>query len=463
MIAPMRLAALAVLLAACGGPRTGPAKVEVATAPPDAAPALVEPEAPVSESPVDWSAVTFATDDDARAVWRALELTGDNYYLRLEDIPRQAREPLAMALLREGNFVCAATPIQISCTQTALEFLEVPPEATIDDPCLRRRLALWAVDNLDDDTLLHELIADVVALAALPPPESELNRAVLYRVSDEPTKLQMIQAAVDAGNRAIAEESLGGLSVAGLEAAIAMHLDAAVDSLDGSYSAALGRAILDPLLRRDTRIRATSSLYYYVLDADPTDPGRQVAYDALVAGTRAPDCGVAGMAKAAVAAIDGKPFPSPLPKQAKAPAVMRAMCEMLGNVLDDPLAVWHRFVDERGLTVRWTTHDPRRVEMLWDDYPDARDANKDGAPDVDEADPDGDGDPATTHEVVHYDREQWLGEEALSDELRRAMAECKGTKCHLAATRTDFTLSFRKGRAGLVLDAIDVETTAGGC
>lgn len=464
MIERMRHAGLAaVLLAACGGKHTGPALVEVVTAPPDAAPEIVD-EPVTSDVPVDFAQASWKTDDEALALWRALELTGDNYQLRLGDIPAEPGQAMAKALLRQGGFEgCATTKIPLTCTQVEEEFLEVEPDATIDDPCLRRRLALWSLDQLSDDTLREELVADVVALAGLPPPETELNRAVLYRVAeDEALRLQMIQAATRAGNGPIAAEALGGLSTAGLEAAAALHLDDAVEALYGSSTSVLGAAALDPLLRRDTRVRAARELGYYALDADPMDPNRQAAIDAIRAATKADDCAVAGAAGSALSSLDHQPWPPALPKNAKAPAVLRRMCTVIYGDGDE-YAMWAEVVGEAGVTIRRTVHDPMRVKQLWEENPDAVDANKDGAPDVDDADPDGDGDPATTRDIVHLDATQWVDDATNLEEVRRALPECKGLTCRIEALRTDYTFHFRKTKQGLQLDALDIDETAGGC
>jgi hypothetical protein len=240
-----------------------------------------------------------------------------------------------------------------------------------------------------------------------------------------------------------------------------MHLDSAVEALDASSVTALGKAVLDPLLRRETRIEATRELGYYVMDADPGDPAREAAADAVRGATEVDDCAVAATAMWSVSMFDDKPDPTTPPKRAKAPAMMRWMCEVTYD--GDENAMWDALIGERGVTVRHVIHDPARVAMLWEDYPDAVDANQDGAPDVEDADPDGDGDPSSTHEVVHLDREQWTSDGTYLEEIRRVLPDCKGTTCYLTATRTSYTFHFRKGKKSLELESIDIEETAGGC
>ncbi len=459
MLAVMRTFGIAaVLLAACGGPHTGPAKVEVVSGAPDAA-----PSGPVEEPTYgyDWSKATWATDDEAMALWTAIGINGDNYQILLGEIPRAPGAAMAKALLRQGNFACASTTLPMSCEETTQEFLAVAPDATIDDPCLRRRLALWALDSLDDKTLTTELIADVIALAGLPPPEDELNRTALYRVQDEAAKLQMLDAAKRAGNEELADETLGGMSTSALENAAAMHIDGAVLSLTGESTSALAAATEDKLLRSETRARAAFELGNWVLDVDPMDPSRQVALDAVVRASRSEDCVVAGSALQQLTQITGKPAISGPPKNAKEPALIHYMCQVMWGG-DDEWTMWDQVTDERGVVVRHVVHDTDRVAALWEDYPDAPDANKDGAPDVDEADADGDGDPATVVEIRHFQQQEWK-EGPYLDDIRRVLPDCKGTTCSLAGSKTTYTFKFRKAKKKLVLDAIEIDETTGAC
>jgi hypothetical protein len=77
-----------------------------------------------------------------------------------------------------------------------------PPQAdeAIDGPCFRRELALWAFQQLDE----RELVAlgdAAIALAGLPPPERELNRAILDAFATEAPEqlLRLLTIAVQAG------------------------------------------------------------------------------------------------------------------------------------------------------------------------------------------------------------------------------------------------------------------------
>lgn len=464
----MRPLLLGLALAACGG-RTPPDGRAPRVVPPDAGVATAAPDAAPVPDPlgIDWATVAYATDDDALALWERLGLDGENFTTRLSFVPEDAialREAMARALLRQGNFACPPVVRKVGCERTVLELPPLGPEHGLAHPCLRRELALWAIGQLDDEALTGDLVADAIALAGLPPPEEELNHAVLARVEDETVKLQMLEAAERAGNEAVADDNLGGLSAAALAiAARQLHIDGAVEVLDVEGALDLYvDAVNDPALRRATRVRAARDLAEYGRAVDPADPARATVIAALARASGAADCHLAGVAAAAHASVTGAPFPPPLPRGARPAAATRAVCKLLAGAAD-PVAALTALVPARGVILDERNRDPGRVAQLWIEYPDARDANRDGAPDVPEADPDGDGDPSTWIQVTRIARDD-LASFPYLDELARALPHCGDDGCKLPDQQVWFRLHWKKGPRGtLLLDTIERRESFAGC
>lgn len=463
-----RAAALALLLAAaCGGPPV--------PAPRQATPEPATPVEPVrsEEDPfadqdplgIDWSAVGYASDAEALAIWERLGLDGSNFEERLSYVPEQPpalREAMAKAILREGNFVCPATATAMSCETDYLEFPELGARHQLADPCLRRELALWALGELDDDTLNSELAADLIALAGLPPPEDEINRAAFHRTFDPQLRMQMLDAAERAGNEQLADEMLGELGQADLEeAALKHHIDGAVYVLgvEGSlsmYLAALG----DTRLRAATRGHVATELGGYASMIDPNDPNLPAIIGALEKAQRTAECNVAAAASYALEIVTDRPYKPSLGKNAKDDAYARALCIVLhrqGNAEEIAQLVGKDVVIEERF------RDDQRVLQLWVEYPDEADANRDGAPDVPEADADGDGDPATWVEVQRVPRAE-LAELDVWQDLGRALPTCTAGECKLRNQEVWFRLRWKKAAKGrLVLDTIERREIVGSC
>jgi hypothetical protein len=451
-----RALALATILAACGG--------TPAPAPRTTAPAAAEVDAPQQPDPglgaddvvdptgIDWDAVSYATDDEALAIWARLGLDGENVSERLAWVPEldALREAMAKAILREGNFACPPIAKPLSCEKNLLEFPELRAEQTLTDPCLRRELALWALGEVGDDVLTGELAPDLIALAGLPPPEEELNRAALYRVEDTTLRLQMLDAAERAGNETIADENLGNLSASGLEAAVLQHhIDGALIALgvDGSLNLYL-QAMVDPALRPETRAYAARELGSYASDIDPGGPHTEAIVAALDRARLAADCALAGAALDALEMIEGTARAPTLTRASKPDAYARALCVALHR--QDESSAQAELLDQitpKGVVVEERFQDDGRVQQLWLEYPDEPDANRDGAPDVAEADPDGDGDPTTWVEAQRVPREG-LDELPIWTEVRRALQTCKSAECQVPDQQVWFKLHWKKGPKG---------------
>jgi hypothetical protein len=419
----MRLAPAGLLLAlaACGPTPRAPTPV----APPSPAPppAVSVDAAPLDPLGIDWSTLDYHDDDHALAVWDRLALTGDNWQQRLSLIPDDAsalREALARSLLRQGNFACPSTEVRLDCDRTVREFTPVSDTASLTDPCLRRELAFWALDQLDSTTLQTELAADLISLAGLPSPEEELNRAALARVDDETLRLQMLDAIERAGNEVVADESLGNLSQTGLEhAALQLHIDGAVDVLDATESPSFfASALLSTGLRRDTRVKVARDLANVALTLPEDDPSRAQVFSALEAATRDADCALAGAATASLATARGRAVRL-LPKKPDARAYRHAFCAALHSGVDTD---WQPFLGAFGLV-------------------------------VDNEEPDDSGTPARTIERIKLAD---LTSLPFSSDLAAALPHCapSATECRVPGTGTTLTLHWKRAGSRLVLDKV---------
>jgi hypothetical protein len=174
-----------------------------------------------------------ADDAAALALWRQLAPTGADYEDKLASIPDDdaVTRPLARVLLAGGNFACTEIVEYSACGDESVEWEDFNPAADLDDPCLRRRLALWALDEVHPDDLAG-LVDVLVELARLDKPEDELPPAVAsaVRAAPEAVRLAVYGALVAAGREA--EVDIEGLSEAGLVTAAVEHgIDAAALAL----------------------------------------------------------------------------------------------------------------------------------------------------------------------------------------------------------------------------------------
>ena len=140
---------------------------------------------------LDWS--TPKTIAEADKLWRELAPTGDDYDDKLAAIPEDPalRRMLARALIAGGNFACDETVYYEPCggdmDDAAIDkmlagatsgWAPLSATATFDEPCLRRRLALWSLGFLSAEDLANSR-KQLVAIAKLRRPEQELVDEVL--------------------------------------------------------------------------------------------------------------------------------------------------------------------------------------------------------------------------------------------------------------------------------------------
>lgn len=421
---PLVFTALAIAgLIACGGAVHGP----VAPSAPqslgatDATDAQKIPEAPRAPDPdlhrpprrklldIDWEKVDLTSDAAALAVWRRIAPTGADWDDKLQEVPAPAARPLALAVLHGGQFLCTRPPTG-DCARPAYD-VEPPGEtAGFDDPCLRRLLALWSLDQLEAGDL--PAIRDaVLAIAQLPPPESQLVEAAIHAVpeTDQDTRLALLVHAWRAGQRELVGGALGGFDVAHLVAAVRDHIDPALEilSAEGARAVYLA-AVNDDALAPRARTAAITDLVALATQAGAASPRLPADLAAaLVTATRARDCSVAAAAARALAQHGDPRFVPRRPRNASTAQLMRAVCvlasyeALLGN--DEPSLV-PGYLPARGLERVTITYDP-----LSDD------------------DSDRDGDPHTSHTAELVPRAEAVLPEI--EDLVRAMQHCTGAIC----------------------------------
>jgi hypothetical protein len=435
-VVPRRLALFA-LAAACSAP-ANPPPVQARPTPGGPAPGAglgVEPAPPPPPDPelakldIDWATTSVASDADALAVWRRIVPTARDWELRVAQIPDDKHAALAGALLRAGNLRCPAVATT-ACTAGFVGYPEPAIDASFDDPCLRRTLALWAIGSLGND--VEDLLPTLSALAGDRAVDDEVVEAAVTaaRYQPETARMDLIRAAAAAGHGAAVNNELYGLSSELLaEAATQLHIDAAVETLDVDYSRPVFlAAVRDRALRPSTRIDAIHELVI----ASGEKLSRELD-KALTEATKDPDCTLAATAAAALVQL-GKPHALPSrPRNRKPADAMRALCVMAAADLPQVAAA---FVGPKGLKV---------VETSFD-------ADLEFAPDDNE---DGDNDPRTTRKVETVIRRDFE-DIPFDTEIPLAMKSCKGTTCTVAGAGIELAFAFVPAKdGGLWLDTIE--------
>lgn len=347
--------AMALAVAACAHPSpvASPAASPTASRPEPSPPPPPDEPAPKPLLSIDWKAVHLATDEDAVALWRQIAPTGADWELRIGELPDEDEllRRLAFAVLRGGNFACKprlAEPSEpISCT--SMWTLSAAEDSTFDDPCLRRELALWALDRLDDEDV-PSLQRELLAIASLPPPEEELLREAFQIVpaGRDDLLLPMLEAAVAAGQGAIADEFFTELAPAQLESsALKLHSNSAILSLDPSQSRpAFLAAIADRKLLPATRITAIDDLF-----SEGDGRLKKDLRAVLLTALKDPSCEVAAAAARTLVVAGERRF-APKPQAATIPAALRNLCVSTAYSQDAPIdSSLSRLVSKRGLQI----------------------------------------------------------------------------------------------------------------
>lgn len=410
-----------ILLAACGGspakpvPKPKPAP-EVLVKKHDIT-EFERPETPKLLS-IDWSTVKLASSADALALWTRIAPTGLDWEDKLQELPDEVERPLALALLEGGNFTCMPPVKQIDCAPPQFDVKEPAHAAGFTDPCLRRLLAIWAIDKLDDADL-PKLRDQLRAIVQLPPPESELVATVLAAIpdDDQATRLDLIGLAQRAGQQDVVTGAVGKLDEPSLIIAVTKHhVDSALEilSAEGHRATYLG-AVVDEQLGAVARIRAMHDL---VATDDKLAPDVKAA---LVKAAAAKDCSVAATAARMLQQFGDKRFVPVRPRAATPDKLMRALCVLASYEHQqgaDEASLLATYVPKHGLD---------RITIKYDA--------------LSETDDDGDGDVHTIPEALLIPKAQLLVPEI--EDMIKAFRRCAGTVCR--SEEREFRFSFRAG------------------
>jgi hypothetical protein len=417
-IAPLLLA-----VSACGGPPREVARTPPpprAAVPPDAA-HVPDPDLdPPPRKPllaIDWKAVRISTDADALALWQQIAPTGADAEQKLEEVPGDFTEALAIALLHQGNFTCVP-PAPPPCSRAPLDVPDPADDATLADPCLRRVLALWSLAQLDPEDVPK--IRDALrAIVAIPPPESQLVAAALRALpeSDVDGRYELLGIAWKAGQHELVNGALSGFDETKLaDATLKLHIDGALEILSAEVQRGVYlKAIADEQLASATRTQAIAEL---AATADTLAPDLHAA---LIALTRSPDCVVAAAAARTLETHGDARFVPRRPRSARPAAILRGLCVLASyETLQraDEVSLVPTYLPPRGLEL---------VTIVYDPY--------------NEVDTDGDGDPHTERTIELISRDLAVLPEA--DDLIVAMHHCTGTTCR--SDDHEFRFVFRSG------------------
>ena len=424
--------ALAVLLVVgCGGPRPPPRPAPAQPPPLVKIQDIHELERP--EPPkllaIDWSTVQLATTADAHALWARIAPTGFDWEDKLGELPEAVERPLAVALLEGGNFQCMPPPSAQDCAVQAFDVKDPAHTAGLTDPCLRRLLAIWALDKLDVQDL-PKLRDQLRAIVAIPPPESELVATALAQVpeDDHALRIDLLARAQRAGQHEVVSGAVGRLDEAHLiEAVTKHHIDSALEilSAEGHRSTYLA-AIVDEQLASRARTRA-------MFDVVATDD--KLAADvktALVKAATAKDCTVAATAARLLAQFGDKRFVPARPRVARPEKLMRALCVLASYEQQqraDEASLLPGYVRKHGLERINITYDP-----------------------LGETDDDGDGNPHTKSEATLVTKDQLVLPEI--DDLVKAFHSCTGTVCK--SDDRAFRFTFKSVGGQLLLSRLEM-------
>jgi hypothetical protein len=352
---------------------------------------------------IDWEKVALTDDAAAIAVWHRIAPTGADREDKLQEIPAAAARPLAIAVLHGGNFTCARPPSG-ECARPRYDVDPPADTAGFDDPCLRRVLALWSIDQLDDRDL-PAIKAALHGIAAIPPPESQLVAAAIHAIPEEDhdARLAILAIAWRAGQHDLVNAGVGGLDEAHLITAVRQHhIAGALDVLSAEgHRAVYVAAINDEALAPSARTMAINEL------GAVDDPIASDLRAALVSAAKAKDCSVAAAAARALDLRGDHRFAPRRPRTASAGQLMRAMCVLASYEAlqrSDEASLLPTYVPPRGLERVVITYDP-----------------------LSDVDSDGDGDLHTTHSAELVPRADAMLPEI--EDLVRAMQHCTGAIC----------------------------------
>ncbi len=432
--------ALAILVAnACGGTPREASRPEAARAPTKTAPPsagkLAELETPPKKKliDIDWNAASAASETEALALWKRIAPTGDDWEAKLDEIPEDSpiAGQLALAVVRGGNFTCVKPQPPRDCPMRTPVDIDPPaPSADFDDPCLRRMLALWAIEELDDAQTLAAYDA-LKAIAAIPPPESQLIAAVLDAVPEtEQDKLLELRAiAMRAGHRELVNGRLSDLDDAHMVEAVKLQIDGALEALTATTHRALFlTAVADERMHPSARTSAISELVATSDGALPRDLNAT-----LVKATKSSSCSVAAAATRVLVQRGQRKLAPARPHARTVAPMMRALCVLASyeamQQADEPSYLLG-YIPTKGLEQLTITYDP---------YGDQ--------------DTDGDGDPHTERTLVSVPRNEVVIPQV--EDMIKAFSRCDGAVCK--SDDYEYRFGFKPGAGGdLMLARLEI-------
>jgi hypothetical protein len=429
----VRAAWLVLVVVACSAPPKQP----VPAPPAQSAPLVKKHDITDLERPalpklleIDWATVQLATSADALALWARIAPTGLDWEDKLGELPDAVTGPLARALVEGGNFTCTPPTPNQDCARVPLDVRDPRLSETFADPCLRRLLAIWAIDKLDDADFT-KLAPMLRAIVAIPPPESELVGAILASVpeTDQALRLDLAAHAWRAGQIDVVNGAVGKLDEAHLvEAVTKHHIEGALEILSAEgHRATYLAAVTDELATPRARTRAMFDLV-----ATDDRPAPDVTA-ALVKATRAKDCAVAATAARLLQQFGDKRFVPTRPRNATTPdRMLRALCILASyeqQQAADEASHLASYVPKRGLERITITYDP-----------------------LGEVDEDGDGDVHTKHDALLVTRDQLVLPEI--DDMVKAFARCRGTVCK--SEDREFRFTFKRIGGQLLLTRLEL-------
>ncbi len=196
----------------------------------------------------------------ALALWKKLAPTGADYHEKLASIPAdpKVRGPMALALIATGQFTCEETVEYSECGEDHTNFADFNLKSTFGDPCLRRRLALWALPELDPADIGKVAEALTAMLEMDDEPETELQAAALaaFERAPEPIRLRAYATAMARGMEE--QIKIDGLSEDGLIAAARdLGIDAAALALDRGRHLEILAVLLNDVKNMSEETRST--------------------------------------------------------------------------------------------------------------------------------------------------------------------------------------------------------------
>ncbi len=414
-------------LAGCGRTPHQPttALPALAASPAPTAPVTPDPdlhrEPPKKLLAIDWTKVSLTSDRDALALWAQIAPTGIDWEQKLAEVPPAIAKPLAVALLHEGNFLCTKQPTG-DCAKPVYDVDPPADTATLADPCLRRVLALWALDQIEDDEL-PKVREALKAIAAIPLPESQLVAAAIQTVpeADQDGRLELLSIAYRAGQHELANGRVGSLDEAHLITAVQKHhIDGALEVLSAEgHRAVYLAAVTDETLAPKARAMAITDL---AAADDKLAPDLRAA---LVTAAKSKDCLVAATAARVLDQHADHRFVPKRPRTTNIATLMHGMCVLASyeNLQrSDEASLLPSWVPARGLERVTFTIDP-----------------------LSETDP-------TTQAAELVKRDDAVLPEI--EDLVHAMAHCTGTVC--VSEDREYRFVWKPDPGGLALFGLEV-------